>query len=774
MFYEIPANLPSEIAELEGYIGAFQRGEIDAASLKSRRVPFGCYEQRRDGAYMVRIRATGGAVTPVQLKAIAEAAARLGNGIVHITTREEFQIHDIALERVTTAMRALLAAGLSSRGGGGNTVRNIQVSPGAGVAPDEVFDPSPHAFALTSRLIAEADSWTLPRKLKIAFSNSPADTAFARFNDLGFVAKIENGRRGFRVFVAGGFGGKPELGHELFAFIPEGDVYIVAETVKRLFDKTGNRRNRNLARLRFLWRKLGEAGFRELYAKEEAAVRASGPAPFVPAVLPENATAAVIAPVALPGQAFDLWKSRFVIAQKQPGLFSVLIPASLGNIRSKDAIALVEFLALLGQDVLRGALAQNLRLRNIPENLLGNVFALVRDFDPLAAAPRLLANSIACTGADTCKLGICMPKGALAAIARALGKSGLPLDAIGDFRLNLSGCPNSCGQHVLADLGFFGNAGRKEDETSKRLYPAYAIVAGARIGGGEARLAKSFGRIAARDLPDFVVALLKTWLEKKSRFASFAAYIDGEGAADIAALEQRFAEIPAFEDDKNYYYDWGAESQFSLVGRGVGECSAGLFDLIDLDLTEADRLAARQHDRETVYRLALRTCRALLITRGIEAGSEADVFAAFGKHFIAAGLVPEHYAAAVAAAQRGDLDTLLAQEAGILKLLDEVKTLYASMDNSLRFPAETGTVAAPPPVLKADIERDYRAVMCPGNYVKVRNDLATIAVGQRLRVILADGEPIQSVPHSIALEGHKILKQERLGEVWEVVIEKGR
>ena len=270
--------------------------------------------------------------------------------------------------------------------------------------------------------------------------------------------------------------------------------------------------------------------------------------------------------------------------------------------------------------------------------------------------------------------------------------------------------------------------------------------------------------------------MLKIWIEKKSRFASFAAYVDGEGAADIAALEKRFADIPAFEDDKNYYYDWGAGNKFSLVGRGVGECSAGLFDLIDVDLSEADRLsdllADGQHDRDTVYRLTLRTCRALLITRGIEAGSEAEVFAAFGKHFITAGLVPGQYADPVAAAQRGDLDVLLAQQAAILALLGEVKTLYAGMDNSLRFPAETETVAAPPPALKADIERDYRAVMCPGNYVKVRNDLSTLAAGQRLRVILADGEPIEHVPHSIALEGHKILKQERFEDAWEVVIEK--
>jgi sulfite reductase (ferredoxin) len=204
MFYNIPENLPAELEELDSYIARYRSGEIDAASLKVRRVPFGCYEQRKDGTYMVRIRTTGGALTPRQLRTIAEISARYGSDTIHITTRQEFQVHDVALENVLPVMRELLQVGLASRGGGGNTVRNVLVSPDAGVGLGEVFDPSPYAFALTSRLIAELDSWLLPRKFKIAFSNSAADSSYAEFNDLGFVAQIRNGKKGFRVYVAGG------------------------------------------------------------------------------------------------------------------------------------------------------------------------------------------------------------------------------------------------------------------------------------------------------------------------------------------------------------------------------------------------------------------------------------------------------------------------------------------------------------------------------------------------------------------------------------------
>lgn len=773
MFYRIPSNLPDEIAGLDGYIAEFKAGTLDAAALKSRRVPFGCYEQRRDNTFMLRIRTTGGALTPAQLKVVAETSARFGAKSFHITTRQELQIHDLQLDNVTTAMRTLLAAGLATRGGGGNTIRNIMLSPDAGVSPREVFDPSPYAFALTTRLISQGDSWNLPRKLKISFANSEDDNALARFNDIGFLAKIENGVRGFAVYVAGGMGGKPEVGHSLRDFVPDSDVYIVAEAVKRLFDQHGNRKNRNMARLRFLWNKLGEEKFRELYAEEEAKLRAENPAPFVPEAPSSAVAAETIAPQPADGPEYEAWTRRFVEPQSQSGLYSVLVPVSLGNISNEDGIALADFLAPLGQDVVRATFGQNLRLRNIPEKLLGNVFHLVRQFDKLSAAPRLLANSISCTGADTCKLGICLPKGAMTAIVRHLSQSGLSLDDIPDFKLNISGCPNTCGQHMIADLGFFGNVGRKE----KRIYPAYAVVAGARTAHGDARLAKVFDRVPSRALPRFVAEVLQMWLAKKDRYASFADYVDGEGEEDIKAAIKRHESVPDFEDDKNYYFDWGAENPFSLVGRGVGECSAGLFDLIDVDLKEADRLRAEGGD-DGLPQLALRTARALLITRGIESGAEAQVFASFLKHFITGGLVAERFRPAIEAAKNAA--PLVPFRDDLFALLDDIKSLYANMDSSLRFPAEKlkAPVAEAPvlPVAANDtpvaLERDYRTVACPLNFVKVKFDLAKLSAGERLKVVLGDGDPIRNVPLSVAGEGHKVLSQTRVGDVWEVLIEK--
>ena len=689
MFYRIPDNLVAELDELDSYIARYQSGEIDAASLKARRVPFGCYEQRKDNTYMVRVRTTGGALTPHQLRRIAEISTRFGSDAIHITTRQEFQVHDVALDDVLPVMRELLKVGLASRGGGGNTVRNILISPDAGVSLDEVFDPSPYAFALTSRLIAEADSWLLPRKYKIAFSNSSADTSYAEFNDLGFVARLQGEEKGFRVYVAGGLGTKPEVGHLLHDFIPADDVYLVATAIKRLFDQHGNRKNRHTARLRFLWNALGEERFRQLYEEQLNLVRGDNLAALLIEEIPQSSTLPSFAPEQDESPEFEQWKERYVETQKQPGQVSVLIPIFLGNLKNADAIRLAEFLAPFGNFVLRATFGQNLRLRNIPEDYLPNVFHLVREVSELVLGPRLVGDSIACTGADTCKLGVCLSKGALSAIAERLKDSSSDLDQIPGFRLNLSGCPNTCGQHMLADLGFYGNVGRKEQQ----MFPAYMVVAGAEIGEGKGRLARQIDRVSARDLPEFVHEVLKRWLVRKDSYRSFAAYVDGEGAEEIRAIADRFRNIPAYGEDQSYYYDWGATNPFSLAGKGVGECSAGLFDLIEVDLKSARNLREEFRSGElqgegTLYSITLRCARALLITRSIEAPTDSAVFQNFRTHFIESGLIGKRFEPVIAAAQQKDAVALNQLEDEVFAFLEAVEALYRSMDNSLRFAAE--------------------------------------------------------------------------------------
>ena len=693
MFYELPGNLSNEIEELESLIAKHLRGEADATSLKVRRVPFGCYEQRKLGTYMLRVRATGGAITPEQLLGLARISAKVGAEHLHITTRQEFQIHDVSIENVIPALRALLPLGLTTLGGGGNTVRNILVSPDAGVGVDEIFDPSPWAFALTTRLIAEADSWNLPRKFKIAFSNSPADSAYAQFNDVGFLATIKDGRQGFKVYVAGGLGASSSVGHLLEEFIPAEDAYIVSAALKHLFDKHGNRKNRNAARLRFLWSKLGEDRFRQIYQDE---VRQLAQLPLTklhPLVIDQpldQAAALAIPATGVESAEYARWRKRYVFPQRQPGLYSIVVPASLGNIANQHVAVLAQYLRAFGPHSIRAAFGQNLRLRNIPEAALAATYHVVRDITNLADAPLALANAVSCTGADTCQLGICLPKPALIAASEKLAGAGLDLDSIPSFQLNLSGCPNSCGQHTYADLGFYGQARHRD----KDIYPAYGVVAGGVHADGQARLAGPIGTVAARDLPEFTRQVLSLWLSNKHRFAAFSEYVKAEGRDEIKLICERFLNVPAFSEEPSYYTDWGADKPFSLVGRGQGECSAGLFDQIGIDLKRIADLrkrlaAAPASDKryELLYQIAFSASRALLVTRGIDAVDEESVFSSFQRHFIGGGLIDSRYYSVVDAARLREFGDADQGQADILALADAVKDLYDSLDSSLRIHA---------------------------------------------------------------------------------------
>jgi sulfite reductase (ferredoxin) len=247
---------------------------------------------------------------------------------------------------------------------------------------------------------------------------------------------------------------------------------------------------------------------------------------------------------------------------------------------------------------------------------------------------------------------------------------------------------------MIADLGFYGNVGRN----GQNMFPAYMVVAGAEIGAGKARLARQIDRVSARDLPEFVHEVLKLWIVKKNHHASFAAYVDGEGVQDLRGIAGRFRQIPAYSEDKGYYYDWGAKESFSLVGKGVGECSAGLFDLIEVDLNGARQLReefrAGDYQRESpLYAISLRSARALLITRGVEAPTDAAVFENFARHFVQAGLIDRRFESVIETARHKDTEGLNQLEEEVFALLQAVEALYRSMDNSLRFPEEATLTA---------------------------------------------------------------------------------
>jgi sulfite reductase (ferredoxin) len=540
MFYQLPPQLETEIAELGKRIREADSGLLTPDEFKSHHAPLGVYEQRECRTYMMRIRCAGGALTPSQLRTTAQLAQEFGSSFLHITTRQELQLHDIQRQNLLPIMQTLKDAGLSTRGGGGNTVRNITASPSAGVDPFEPFDISPYVFALTSRLLAEPDSWLLPRKFKIAFSNTEADTAQAIFHDIGFVATLNEGRPGFLVYLAGGLGAKPAVGRLVHEFLPAADVYEVAEAVKRLYCRHGDSRNRHRNRLRFLWEDMGEEMFLEQYWLFRAEVRAANPAPLERESLIQDGCGPLPAPVNVEGEDFERWKRRYVFPHQQPGFRQVLLPVPHGNLPADQAIRLADFLEPFGFDVLRGTREQNLLLRHMPESHLGNIYELVKDWNNLVHSASFLGRMVVCTGASICKLGICQPGPMMDAIAECLAHANLPLDALQDFQMNLSGCPNSCGNHWAADLGFYGKLARKGGQS----YPAYKVVAGGCAAGGAASLARNAGEVAAEKLPEFVREFLESYLNEKSLYGSFREYLENEGELVLQALCRKYGEMP--------------------------------------------------------------------------------------------------------------------------------------------------------------------------------------------------------------------------------------
>jgi sulfite reductase (ferredoxin) len=649
------------------------------------------------------------------------------------------------------------------------------------VDPAETFDVSPYVFALTSRFLSEPDSWLMPRKLKIAFSNTETDTVLASFHDLGFIATIKDDGLGFRVYVAGGLGAKPAVGRLLHEFIPAEDVYIIAEAVKRLYNRHGNRRNKHRNRLRFLWEDMGESSFLEQYRFFEAEVRGTNPAPLEWNPGPVGNCGPLPAPCHLESEDFELWKHRYVFSHIRPDLRQVLIPVTHGNLPVTQALQLADFLEPFGPDAVRGTREQNLLLRHIPASHLGNVYELVKDWNSLVRSPRFLGQAVVCTGASTCKLGICLPRPAMEAIARHLSGAKIPLDDLENFRLNFSGCPNSCGNHWTADLGFYGRAAHK----GSRFYPAYNVVAGGRVKCGDVALATNVGEIGAKHLPAFIQEFLESYLKKKSRFKTFQEYLEREGMEDLNTICRKHGEAPDYATNPDFYTDWGATETFSLANRGQGECSAGLFDLIEFDLKKArERWSALDKDNfvdyrtNVLYQAVLFSARALLVTRGVEPHGESQAFDLFLKHFVDAGLVESRFRPLLEAARSRDLHELSNLEPVARDLMAAVEALYLHMDDSFHFaprsPAAEPAVQGEP--VSADLPevaiKDLRGVACPMNFVKTKIVLDGMAAGQRLAILLDDGAPIINVPRSVQGEGHKVLEQTRKGDHWLVLIEK--
>ena len=806
--YRLPPTLNRNIDQFENDLTDFLSGNLHETAFRAKRVKMGIYQERGRQTYMCRIRCGGNVVTPKQLMKIGDLAKRYGSSGVHVTTRAEIQIHRVKLEDAILIIRELATVGLSMKGGGGHTIRNICTNHDSGSNPNELFDVQPYAIALTSRLISEVDSFELPRKFKTSFSSLAEDAADCAVQDLGFIAAVnEKGEKGFKVYVGGGLGFRPKLAILLHDFIPENKVYHVAKSIKNVFHTYGNRRNSHHSRLRFLIHDdLGEERFRELYGEELDKIYDDDSLELEVNPIDNNQNLyrqIELEPFREEIEGYETWRDHYVTIQKQEGLFSVKLPLNLGDLGSEDCFRLAKILSPFGQNALRCGRDQNFHIRNIPEKFLKNVYKGFKQLQTLIDKPVMYGRIVPCMGAQTCQLGINYPRPATTAIFEQFERTDLDFDILQDISIHISGCPNACANHWIADLGFFGKVRRVEG----RPIPTYNVLGGAKVKTGKSQLGERVGWVHARDLPRFIAQVMKQYQDYRATtngYTDFYLYWHNGGKEFVGSLcQSRFNQIPTFETDENYYFDHGATEVFSTKNIvGEAECSAGLYDMINVDdkaikknLKIIESWQEGGGDLEaTLKETVFLASRMLLITRGEEPRTEGETYGLFLQHFIDVGLVNKDHQFIIEMVQNGTSEKLKDYRDKVIALGHETTVLYKSMDNTMRFPGEKENLTIN---MEAKIDRakseavyfstaskekeseqiadkfkDLRGVKCPINFAQTKVQLAAMKSRETLEILLDDGEPIKNVPGSVKLDGHLVLKQERVGEHWTVLIEK--
>ncbi|MFH1715716.1 MAG: sulfurtransferase TusA family protein [Planctomycetota bacterium] len=685
----------------------------------------GIYEQRTEGKYMVRIRIGAGFVLPHQLQRIARLSKTHGNGIVHVTTRQDLQIHEVEIGDTPDVLEQLLEAGLSARGGGGNTVRNVTSCPRAGVCPEEEFDVAPYAIAAAEYLLQDRSSFNLPRKYKIVFSGCSSDCAFASVADLGFFAHKKDGVRGFSVYAGGGLGANPAVAVKIEDFAEAADVFEVAEAVKRLFDKHGDRANKHKARLRYVLARVGVEEFTRLYKQEREIIKTEGLA----FESPEIRNIASRYPVPEESVTVRLWLKK-------------------GDIPADDLEKVGTIAATYGQGFVRTTQLQDLLITGVAQEDIEKVNAELMNL-----SINVFANGtpkvVACAGASTCKLGLCLSRDLADAISNRLGQVDTET---GDSApvIRISGCPNSCGHHYIAGIGFQGKARR----VNGRLMPCYDVMTGAKIVEGRARLAEKIGTVPAKRIPDLLAEALSEGTPDEER---------------LRTLTAKYGDISAESLPEDYYYDYGSDEPFSLAGRGPGECGAGVTDVIKLDIDEAkDAVKSAAVDSENIYRAIVAAARSLLFTVGLEPKKDREIFGAFSKHLIEPGWVEPQTQQLLDDAvdwrmgDRESIDDLLPQ---VKDLTARVEELFLSLDANLKFKAElVEQKASSGRAEKKTHVADLRGVVCPLNFVKAKIELEKLEVGAVLEVLLDEGEPIRNVPASFADQGQEVVEIKQRGD----------
>ena len=790
----VPQPIWDEIDYFATEVERFKTKQVEEEQFKGFRLHHGIYGQRQDGVQMVRIKIPYGRLNADQLERIAEVAEKYTDGIMHATTRQDIQIHWMKLDDIVEMMKDLARVGLTTREACGNSVRNVTATPYAGVHPKEAFDTSPYAHEVAYHLMRHEITQHLPRKFKVAFSGSvDEDGGIVAIHDIGAVATIKDGKPGFILYGGGGLGATPVLAEKVADFIPATMIMPACEALVLIHHHHSNRKNRMQARMKFVLKDMGtekfKARFEELYEERKALwVKEHG----------ENWTPKAQVEVKLPEEPAFEWKpngdSEFyewyqmnTMLQKQQGYSLANLRLERGDYDAAQGKALAALCRKYVHDSIRVTQDQNLLLRGVKTKDLKSLHQGLVEIGLANRGALRLRNVMACPGTDTCNLGITSSQGLGKAIGDVLDT--MPEKYLEGMDIKISGCPNSCGQHHIAALGFYGNS----KKVHGRLVPHVDVLIGGGWGHGTASLGQSVIKLPTKRVPEAVKWVVETFAAERKGAQTFKEWATQYEKGWWREKLTPFTEMGTFATDRNKYLDWEHFEPFSLADRGVGECAGAMIDTVTEIFNESDHFAFKakeamkakdwQRASESADEAIYHACRALLYTVGIEDRRRFEVGHKFIYNVIDTSVMEDTFR---------DMPDRLVNEAkaypaeadakkhvaDALAFVDECHSIHKRANDS------GGTVSAlgTKPQAKGGESRpvtegkenlyDLRGVACPMNFVKTKLRLEQMQAGQILEVWVDQGQPATNVPRSVSGEGHQVLEQGDHNDHYRILIKK--
>ena len=635
-----------DIVDLARKIELFREGKIHEEKFRSLRLARGVYGQRQQGVQMVRIKLPYGKMTFKQWKRIADISDEYSTGNLHLTTRQDVQVHFVSLDRTPELWAKLEQDDITLREACGNTVRNVTASPSAGIDPKEPFDITPYADAVFRYFLRNPICQEMGRKFKIAFSNTDEDTALTYMHDMGFIPKMQDGKRGFKVVVGGGLGAQPLLAKVGYDFLEEDQIIPYLEATLRVFDRHGERNSRHKARIKFLIQKIGFETLAKLIDDERKALKNqsvkidtdSGKWAVLTDEMPSKTADFNVETTT----AYELWKATNTFEQKQSGFYGVSIRILNGNISSTDSRSLIEQLEGYIADDVRVTINQGLMLKFVPAANLPYVYAILDAHGLAAAGANSMANITACPGTDTCNLAISDSTNITSKLESVITEDFPELIHNNEIKIKISGCMNSCGQHGVANIGFHGSSLKAAD---KRVLPALQVLlGGGTVGDGVGRVADKVIKVPSKRGPEVLRVVLNNYEENANEGEYFNDYYDRQGEKYFYTLLKPVADLTTLKDDD--FIDWGQSEQFATE-IGVGECASVIIDLVATLLLESvEKMdwtnAAFEENRFAdsiyhAYSVFVSAAKALLLDKSVSASTQSGVIDKFQEHFVATG-----------------------------------------------------------------------------------------------------------------------------------------